>query len=206
MPPPSTGSAAPSVGTTAYPSPDLATALSSTVDNESPPATTESAIVGASLRGNTSNYLEIREEAAERTAQDRASLNIAGAVQQDVTALRSEYASLTFEQRYENTTGREARMNVLRSEVDRLERRVQQLELRRNQAIDEYNSGEMETAAFYRELVAIDTAARAIESQFARVRKAAGWGCHRISRRRCTTSRGTCSRCTVRSASRWRRR
>jgi hypothetical protein len=127
-----------------------------------------------SAQPNTSNYLGIRDRAVERSDQSRAGLNVGSAVQQDVTELQSEYASLTFEQRYENTTGQQARLDVLHDEVGRLERRVQDLELRRNRAIDAYNSGDLGTESFLRELAAIDAAARGIESQFNRIRQAAG--------------------------------
>ncbi|WP_436925577.1 DUF7096 domain-containing protein [Halosimplex amylolyticum] len=141
---------------------------------DEPLAATDGTFATDRLQPNTSNYLGIREEAVERTGHDRASLNIAGAIQQDVTELRSEYASLSFERRYENTTGYDARLDVLRSEVDRLDRRVQQLELRRNRVIDDYNDGDLNTEAFYRELAAIDASARDVESQFDRIRRAAG--------------------------------
>ncbi|WP_415379279.1 hypothetical protein [Halosimplex sp. TS25] len=171
-PAPAASPAAPSAGSAAGPTADGMTALVSPV--EGPSATTDGVLASARLQANTSNYLGIREEAVERSDHERASLNIGGAVQQDVTELRGEYASLTFEQRLGNTTGRDARMDVLRSEVDRLERRVQQLELRRNRVIDDYNSGDLDTEAFYRELAEIDASARAIESQFNRINQATG--------------------------------
>ncbi|WP_123535530.1 PspA/IM30 family protein [Halosimplex salinum] len=125
---------------------------------------------------NTSSYLGIRDEAVQQSGQDSVSLNVGSAIQQDVTELESEYTSLTFEQRYENTTGRQARLDVIRSEVDRLERRVQELELRRNRVINSYNDGDYDTEAFLQELASLDVAARGMESEFDRVRGAAGLG------------------------------
>jgi len=136
--------------------------------------TGDRALTAIHAQPNTSNYLGIRDDAVERGDQSRAGLNVGGAIQQDVTELQSEYASLTFERRYENTTGQRARLNVLHTEVARLETRVQELELRRNRAIDAYNSGDMGTETFLRELAAIDVSARGVESQFERIRQAAG--------------------------------
>lgn len=126
-------------------------------------------------QNDTSNYLGLRDQAVEQSALERASLDVAGAVQQDVTELQSEYSSLTLEQRYENATDRRARMAVLQGEVDRLERRVQRLEIRRNRVLDNYNAGETETDRFLRELAAIDAAARGVAVQFERLRDTAGF-------------------------------
>jgi len=123
---------------------------------------------------NTSNYLGISDGAVETTGYQQAGLNVGGAIQRDVAALQGEYASLTFERRYENTTVERARTSLLREEVGRLGDRVQQLELRRNRLIDDHNAGEIGTREFLRELAAIDVAARAADDQFVRIRSAAG--------------------------------
>ncbi|WP_459193698.1 DUF7096 domain-containing protein [Halosimplex sp. J119] len=167
-----------SVAATTAPPTSVASPTGSSPETAAPlsPATADAfaASATASVGQNTSNYLEIREEAVEQTGRERTSLNVAGAVQQDVASLRSEYASLTFEQRYENTTGQTARLDVIRSEISQIERDVQQLELRRNSLLDDYNAGEMSTETFLRELAALDAAARDIESRIERVRQAAG--------------------------------
>jgi len=150
-------------------------AVHSALEPSDPPSVTgDRALTVVHAQPNTSNYLGIRDDAVERSDQSRAGLNVGSAIQQDVTELQSEYASLTFEQRYENTTGQQARVDVLYTEVDRLETRVQELELRRNRAIDAYNSGDTGTETFLRELAAIDASARGVESQFERIRRAAG--------------------------------
>lgn len=128
----------------------------------------------AAARQNTSNYLGINDEAVETAGYQRAGLNVGGAVQRDVAALQGEYASLTFEQRYENTTDQGARTALLRDEVGDLDERVQRLELRRNRLLDDYNAGEVEPEAFLRELAAIDATARAVGDQLVRIRDAAG--------------------------------
>ncbi|MFB6141513.1 MAG: hypothetical protein ABEJ26_13885 [Halosimplex sp.] len=129
---------------------------------------------GAAVEPNTSNYLGLRSEAVERTDFERAGLDVGGAIQRDVTDLHSEYAALTFERRLGNTTGRAARLDVLRAEVDRLEGRVQELEIVRNRAIDAYNGGDIGTVAFVRRLAALDAAARGVDLRAERIREAAG--------------------------------
>ncbi|WP_135364968.1 DUF7096 domain-containing protein [Halosimplex halophilum] len=123
---------------------------------------------------NTSGYLGLSDEAVEGADHERAGLNVGGALQRDVAALRGEYASHTFEQRYGNTTGERARRALLHEEIARLGERVQELELRRNRLIDEYNGGEIGTREFLRELAALDASARAVGDRFVRIRSAAG--------------------------------
>ncbi|WP_436908530.1 DUF7096 domain-containing protein [Halosimplex marinum] len=123
---------------------------------------------------NTSSYLGINDESVAATGYDRAGLNLGGALQRDVADLRNEYASLTFVQRYENTTGDRARAALLREEVAGLEDRVQDLEIRRNRLVDEYNAGDVGTREYFRELAAIDATARAVGDRLARIRSAAG--------------------------------
>ncbi|WP_436928671.1 DUF7096 domain-containing protein [Halosimplex halobium] len=123
---------------------------------------------------NTSSYLGLSDEAVEAADHEQAGLNVGGALQRDVAALRAEYASHTFEQRYGNTTGERARRALLHEEVARLAERVQQLELRRNRLIDDYNAGEIGTREFLRELAALDASARAVDDRFTRIRNAAG--------------------------------
>ncbi|QLH76105.1 hypothetical protein HZS55_01750 [Halosimplex rubrum] len=123
---------------------------------------------------NTSNYLGISDGSVEAADHQRVGLNIGGALQRDVAGLRGRYASLTFEERYENTTGERARSRLLHEEVERLGERVQRLELRRNRLIDDYNAGEIDTREFLRELAALDATARATGDQFARIRSATG--------------------------------
>ncbi|QLH80523.1 DUF7096 domain-containing protein [Halosimplex pelagicum] len=123
---------------------------------------------------NTSNYLGISDGAVEAADHQRVGLNIGGALQRDVASLQGRYASLTFEERYENTTGERARSRFLHEEVARLGERVQQLEFRRNRLIDDHNSGDVDTREFLRELAALDATARAVADQFARIRSATG--------------------------------
>jgi hypothetical protein len=159
---------------------------SATLAGDATPLADDRSLSGASIAGddtaarvvvageNTSSYLGINDEAVAATGYDRAGLNLGGALQRDVAALRNEYASLTFVQRYENTTGDRARGALLREEVARLEDRVQALEIRRNRLVDEYNAGDIDTRAFLRELAALDASARAVRDRFDRIRSVTG--------------------------------
>jgi hypothetical protein len=166
--------AAGSLGADSAPLPERALGTDAEPASDAAIAARQSASIDAAAQQNTSNYLGINDEAVETTGYQRAGLNVGGAVQRDVAALRGEYASFTFEQRYENTTGTSARTALLREEAGRLDERVQQLELRRNRLLDDYNAGEIDAEEFLRELAAIDTTARAVDDQFTRIRGAAG--------------------------------
>ncbi|QPV61204.1 hypothetical protein I7X12_10505 [Halosimplex litoreum] len=166
--------AAGSLGTDSAPHPERALGVDAGPATSDSVAARQSASIDAAAQQNTSNYLGINDDAVETAGYQEAGLNVGGAVQRDVAALRGEYASLTFEQRYGNTTGTSARTALLREEVGRLGERVQQLELRRNRLLDDYNAGEIDAEEFLRELAAIDTTARAVDDQFTRIRGAAG--------------------------------
>lgn len=131
-------------------------------------------VLASQSEANTSNFLSLRTEAVEQRDMSRASLNVAGAIQRDVTRLENEYSALTFAERYENTTSHRARMDVVRLEVRRLTRSVQQLEIRRNRVLDAYNDGDIGVEMFHRELVALDAAARGIEIRLERIRDTTG--------------------------------
>ncbi|ELZ28891.1 hypothetical protein C475_04616 [Halosimplex carlsbadense 2-9-1] len=137
-------------------------------------AAQQSAPTDAAAQQNRSNYLGINDEAVETADYQRAGLNVGGALQRDVAALQGEYASLTFERRYENTTKERPRTALLREEVSRLGERVQRLELRRNRLLDDYNAGEVSEGEFLREVAAIDRAARVVGDRFTRIRGATG--------------------------------
>lgn len=131
-------------------------------------------LVASQPEDNTSNFLSLRPGAVEQRDMDRASLNVAGAIQRDVTELESEYSALTFAERYENTSSRQERLDVVSLEVERLTQRVQRLEIRRNRVLAAYNDGETGVEMFHRELVALDAAARGTETRLEGIRDTTG--------------------------------
>jgi hypothetical protein len=125
---------------------------------------------------NTTNVLDIDQEAVEEAAYGQASLDVGAALEGATTKVGAEYSRRAFERRYVaagNESEREAR---LRDAVDRLDTRLAAVEGRQERAVDRYNAEELGANGLLRELAITDVAARQIAVRFEHLRDRAGFG------------------------------
>jgi len=114
---------------------------------------------------NTTNYLEIPNRDVERDGFANASADVVGAIERDLAAIRSNYTTRSFTHAYESTTESET-VGGIRTEVKRLESRIETLQQRQQLAIGRYNDRTWTTERFVRELSTVDAIARGIDDRF----------------------------------------
>lgn len=117
---------------------------------------------------NTTNYLDISTQRVVQDGYARSSVDVMGAVERDVAEIRSNYtaASLTYATADQSADGTVA---AVRSEVDRIERRIGVLDRRYERTLSRYGSGEWTTDRTLRELAVIDAVARGIGYRLRRI-------------------------------------
>jgi hypothetical protein len=124
---------------------------------------------------NTTNVLDIEQEAVERGDYGEASLDVGAAIDRATTSVGAEHSRRAFERRYADAGNESERTVELRREVDRLDRRVEAVERRQQRAIARYNDDELAASELLRELAAVDAAARQISVRFEHLRDRAGF-------------------------------
>jgi hypothetical protein len=114
---------------------------------------------------NTTNYLEIPNRDVERDGYANASADVVGAIERDLAAIRSNYTTRSFAHAYDGATESET-VGGIRTEVERLETRIETLRERQERAIKRYNDQAWTTERFLRELSTVDAVARGIDDRF----------------------------------------
>lgn len=150
------------VAAAANPSPAVETGTNATDD------ASDSTFAIIQGQPNATNFLDIEDEDVERGDHGQSSLDVGAAVNMDVERLRGQYESHAFDAAYANSS-RDQQTARLRAEVDRLEKRIEELEERQQSAIRSYNAGRLSTDRFVQELATVDVAARQVDRQFQRI-------------------------------------
>ncbi|MDG5777583.1 hypothetical protein VB773_05565 [Haloarculaceae archaeon H-GB2-1] len=120
---------------------------------------------------NTTSFLAIEASETERDQYGSTSIDVAGAVAVDTEKLHGRYNELSLRTGFIANDDSERRIELLRSEASRIERRTDALEERQRRALRQYNEGTISTHRFLRELARIDAAARALDTQLVTVRR-----------------------------------
>jgi hypothetical protein len=123
---------------------------------------------------NTTNYLGIADGDIERQGYAQPSLDVGATLDREVSDWKTEYSTRTFEAAYSAADAQAERVSRIRTELDRIEERIDDLDDRRQQALAAYNAGEISTQVFFGRLAAIDAGARGVESRLQRLRAVAG--------------------------------
>lgn len=112
----------------------------------------------------TSSYLALPSDDVQTARFGSVRLDAAGSVGVDNGALHGRYATIQLRESFTTQESRSARREVVNRTADRLDARIAELTERQQDAIDAYNSGQLSTRGFLRELAIIDAHARALRS------------------------------------------
>jgi hypothetical protein len=108
---------------------------------------------------NTSEYLTIGPDATESTGYQRATLDVSGTLALDTRGLDGRYRQLVLDERFAATDSTAKRRELLQTNADRIESRIDGLQRRQSTAVREYNNGTRTAREFVIELARIHTAA-----------------------------------------------
>lgn len=108
---------------------------------------------------NTSNYLGPNDEDVERSGQAATELDVAATVSVNAGQVRSTFTQVSLERKYGNAESPEENRSVVRNGTDQLAQRVDALEQREREAIDQYARGEIAEGDLFRILSGIDAEA-----------------------------------------------
>lgn len=111
---------------------------------------------------NTTNYAFPDPASDSRRGYIRGNVDVAGAVATAGDRLDGRHTTLSFEQQYESRNTTEARLEVVRSTIDRAEQRLADLDARQESLFRLYTNGTVSEEAFIRRLARLKV--RATES------------------------------------------
>lgn len=115
-------------------------------------------------QANTTNYLVMEDDRAEREEFGTVDLDVGTAVATGVERMEQGYGALTFEKRFRNASA-ERRQELLRDEADRIETRIDALGQRQESAIAAFNREDITARQLLTRLSTIDAAARELDSR-----------------------------------------
>jgi hypothetical protein len=112
----------------------------------------------------TSSYLALPSDDVQTARFGSIRLDAAGSVGVDNAALHGRYATIQLRESFTTQESRAAKREVVNRTADRLDARIADLTGRQQEAIEAYNSGELSTRGFLRELAIVDAHARSLRS------------------------------------------
>ena len=121
----------------------------------------------------TSNYLAIPEGAVERTGTSDAGLALGTALAADTYAFQSDHSQIAFEQSFRRVNTDREKTAVIRSVVDRTDRRKGALQRRDRAVIRAHANGSMTAAQFARERARITAEADRLQATIQEITRAA---------------------------------
>ena len=132
------------------------------------PGAVGTALAVVESAANTTNYMDVRNRDVERDGYARSSVDVFGAIEHDVAAIRSNYTAASLEHETAAQSDR-ATVESIRTAVDRITRRIDALKTRQERAFERYNAREWSTRRFLRELSTVDAVARGLEYRLGRM-------------------------------------
>ena len=123
---------------------------------------------------NSTNYLDIDQAAVERGDYGEASLDVGAALESEATGVGADLSRRSFERRYVDADNESERNARLYREIDRIERRIGEIERHQQRAIERYNTGEYTADELLRELAMVGVTARQATDRIEHVEQLAG--------------------------------
>ncbi len=122
----------------------------------------EPATMSVMSDSNTSEYLAPQATAINRAGQQTTTIDVAGAVGANAGAVRTTYLRVSIERDYREAENTTEQQRIVLTGVNRLEQRISRLEETQNQAISQYQDGQIGEQALLRTLSTVDREARAL--------------------------------------------
>jgi len=97
---------------------------------------------------NTTNHLTIPDGEVRRTSYNDTDIDVGSATEAWSAQLQHRYDGLSFEERFRQADGRDARARLVADQLSEIESREQALDERQDRAIARYARGEISAAAF----------------------------------------------------------